>query len=61
MAQKITRKNQRTDTIYVGQDGSVFVTPDGEGRYWYDSVAEAQAQHGDDLPIRHVLVEHNEW
>jgi hypothetical protein len=28
-----------------------FVTPDGEGRYYYDSLEEAQEQHGK-LPVR---------
>lgn len=58
---KITRKNQQSDVIYVTQNypesGSVFITPDGEGRIWYDSIKEAQEQHGDDIPIIHCTVD----
>jgi hypothetical protein len=61
----ITRHNQQTDTIYVGYSRFpwsskdhlvVFVTPDGEGRYYFDSVAEAQRDmlDGDTFPIRYV-------
>lgn len=32
---RISRETQRADVIYVCPDGSAFVTPDGEGRYWY--------------------------
>ena len=51
----ITRANQKTDTIYHTPDG-VFVTPDGEGRYWYETVAEARAEHGD-LPVVYGTVD----
>uniref|UniRef100_A0AAU7GZQ5 Uncharacterized protein n=1 Tax=Streptomyces phage Kamino TaxID=3158857 RepID=A0AAU7GZQ5_9CAUD len=37
----ITRENQEVDVIYVLPDGTAFVTPDGAGRYWYDSEEEA--------------------
>lgn len=47
-----------TDTIHAVTDlfdeteiVMVYVTPDGVGRYFYDTIEEAQAQHGDDLPI----------
>lgn len=49
--QTIARTKAKTDTIYVCADGSIGVTPDCVGFYWYDSIAEAQEQHGDDLPI----------
>lgn len=45
----LTRKAQRLDTIYVtpGRPGlRVFVSPDGEGRVWYDTVNEAEAETG---------------
>lgn len=46
----ITRDNQQVDVIYAYGDDECFVSPDGEGRYWYDSIAEAEAEHGQ-LPI----------
>jgi hypothetical protein len=59
----LTRENQKIDTIYridavEGYSGHVkpleayqyVVTPDGEGRFYYDSLAEAREQHGD-LPV----------
>lgn len=58
----VTRETQEIEVIYVGPEvdedkpGGVFVTTDGIGRYWYDSVEEAQEQHGDDLPICHLDV-----
>jgi hypothetical protein len=53
----ITRATQETDTIYVTSDEWAFVTPDGEGRYWYESLEEAQEQHGDDLPVVYADVD----
>lgn len=32
---RVTRDTQKTDVIYVTPDAGAFVTPDGEGRYWY--------------------------
>jgi hypothetical protein len=43
----VTRKNWRTDTIYVEPDGSAFVTPDGVGAYFYDSQEQAEAEYVD--------------
>lgn len=48
----LTRDSQRTETIYTtpgferGKPESVFFTPDGDGRIWYDSVEEAKADSG---------------
>ena len=48
----VTRKSQKTDTIYVlpgaefGDPESVFFTPDGEGRIWFDTLTEAIEQTG---------------
>ena len=57
----ITRDNQQTDTIYVGicnsfgfKNLTIFVTPDGLGRYYYASVADARRDMGEDLPVRYV-------
>jgi hypothetical protein len=61
----ITRDNQRTDRIYEVMyevspttqrwlpltEPYYFVSPDGEGRYYYDTLDEAQAEHGDDLQV----------
>lgn len=53
----VTRDNQQTDVCYVGKWApghghglTCFVTPDGEGRFYYDGPNEAAAQHGP-LPI----------
>lgn len=42
---EITRDNQVPDVIYVLPDGTAFVTPDGLGRYWYDTEDEAVADY----------------
>lgn len=48
----VTRKSQKLDVIYVtpgaekGEPESVFFTPDGEGRCWYDTVNEAKEDTG---------------
>lgn len=43
----LTRSNQRIDIIYVCPDETAFFSPDGEGRYWFSSVAEALTEMGD--------------
>lgn len=53
--QSVTRESMKIDVIYQGGKlDQVFVTPDGHGRFWYDTIDEAEEQHGE-LPI--VLVE----
>lgn len=54
---RVTRDNQEPDVIYVGEwddpvfkGETIFVTPDGIGRYYYDSIEEARDDVGD-LPI----------
>jgi hypothetical protein len=48
----VTRKTQQVGIIYVtpraenDEPQSVFFTPDGVGRVWYDTVAEAQRETG---------------
>ena len=58
---RITRANQQVDVIYEvldDNDGeSYFVTPDGEGRYWYETLDEATEQHGDNLPVVQCTVD----
>jgi len=41
----------KPDVIYETVEGDIFVSPDGIGRLWYDSVDEAYEQHGTDLPV----------
>lgn len=49
-----TRNNQRTDRIYVlPNKGGCFVSPDGEGRVYFDTVPEADEQYG---PMRKVFL-----
>lgn len=45
---EVTRDNQQPDVIYVSYvENTVFVVhEDGEGRFFYDDVAEAVEQHG---------------
>jgi hypothetical protein len=53
----VTRDSQETDVIYSGQlfgSRTVFVTLDGMGRYYFDTIRQAREEMGDDLPVRHV-------
>ncbi len=57
---EFTRNMQQVDVIYVGRmledrEGveTVFVSPDGEGRYYYDSVEAAREDQGD-LRVIHL-------
>lgn len=60
----MVKRNHRMEVIYVtprgreGEPSGVFVSPDGEGRTWYDTVEEAK----DDTGITKVvnLAEHPE-
>jgi hypothetical protein len=48
----VTRKTQEMGVIYVtpgaenGEPESVFFTPDGLGRIWFDTVEEAHRETG---------------
>lgn len=48
----VSRKSQQLGIIYVtpraenDEPNSVFFTPDGVGRVWFDTVAEAQRETG---------------
>ena len=41
----VTRRNWSTTAIYVNPDGTAFVTPDGVGAYFYDTVDEAMTEY----------------
>ena len=43
----MTRADLRVDTFYRIPSGEVFLTPDGFGGFWYESVEEAIGQHGE--------------
>lgn len=46
------RNNLKVDVIYyVEKQDMYFVTPDCFGGYWYETLEEAQEQHGDITPI----------
>jgi hypothetical protein len=46
------RETLKVDRIYKERSsGQYFVTPDGIGCYWYDTLEEAREQHGDTGPI----------
>lgn len=47
----VTRDSQEPEVFYVAPDGCTFVSPDGIGRFFYDSLAEAIEEHGDHLNI----------
>ena len=47
----MAKRDYRTDTIYVYSDGTVFVTPDGIGRVFYDGDIEAQDDTGLDKVV----------
>lgn len=48
----VTRKTQREDVLYVtpryseGKDSCVFYTPDGEGRFYFDTIETAMDETG---------------
>jgi hypothetical protein len=41
----VTRRNWSTTVIYVNPDRTAFVTPDGVGAYFYDTVEEAMKEY----------------
>lgn len=42
-----SRNDLKVDTIYYEEKNELFfVTPDGIGCFWYDTLSEAQEQHG---------------
>ena len=42
----------KPEVIYATVEGDVFVSPDGIGRVWYDTVQEAKEDHPfETLPI----------
>ena len=42
------RSSLKVDRIYCeDSSGQFFVTPDGIGCFWYDTLEEAKEQHGD--------------
>ena len=47
------RPDYRIDVIYKMPAGGYFVSPDGAGRYFYETLAGARDQHGV-LPLRHA-------
>lgn len=42
---RLTRAAQDADVLYLLPDGTCFWSPDGEGRFWYDNVDDAQGDH----------------
>lgn len=47
MAEGLTRAEQETDVFYVCPNDQVFITTDGIGRFWYDTLELAVAEFGD--------------
>ena len=48
----VDRDTQRPNIIYVHPlTNEAFVSPDGVGRFYYDSVHQAYDEHGD-LPVQ---------
>lgn len=52
-----TYENWDTDMVYVYSDGTVFVSPDGIGRYFYDTVDDAYTDY-DGAPIVYLDIEY---
>lgn len=50
MAEGMTRDQQETDVFYVCPNDQVFVTTDGIGRFWYDTLELAVEEFGT-LPV----------
>ena len=48
------RIDQDAEVIYEADDGRAFVSPDGEGRVYYDSVEAAKDDYGDLHTVRVV-------
>jgi hypothetical protein len=47
-----SRESLTVDTIYKERkSGLFFVTPDGVGCFWYDTLEEARGEHGDTGPL----------
>ena len=58
---EFTRSMQEVDVIYVGHmlgdhkdSETIFVSPDGEGRFYYESIEEAREDQGN-LPVRLLI------
>lgn len=47
----MAKRDYQTDTIYVYSDDTVFVTPDGIGRVFYDTEEEAEEETGIDNTV----------
>ena len=52
------RKELQVEVIYLDEKSDwYFVTPDGIGVWWYETLEEAQGEHGDTGPVRQVYLE----
>lgn len=56
----LTRAEQEAEKIYTTPQGQAFWTPDGEGRIWYDTLAEAIADVGE-YPVVELEREPEDW
>lgn len=55
------RDDQVADGYYRDEtSGFYFYSPDGEGRYYYDSLAEMIEEHGEPDRLRHVHLDPEE-
>lgn len=50
----ITRETQRPEVAYVDRTGFCFVSPDGVGRFYFDSLEEAQEEMDHIAYVHHV-------
>lgn len=59
---KLAKRDYRTDRVYVykGWDAPVFVTPDGIGRVFYNSIEEAQEETGVEA-VTYLDYEYESW
>lgn len=55
MTKETYRDSLTVNTIYLElESGLYFVTPDGVGCFWYDTLEGAQDQHGDTGDVEEV-------
>jgi hypothetical protein len=48
----LKRSEQEVEVIYVAPDGSAFWSPDGEGRFYFESLKEAKENAVFDMPVK---------
>ena len=50
----LKRSEQEVEVIYLAPDGSAFWSPDGEGRFYFESLNEARENAFFDMPVKNL-------